>query len=254
MGIALAAGCSGGEADEAGTTAPSPPPTTTVDPGPTTSETEPEPEPEAGPETTAGFTDLPAGAASVCRSLRVLLPVCPTRVPESRYGVAGPPIGGGDRWADGGYARCLERSRGRCTAAVFHLEGGIPTDDPRRDRPPEFVHLAAYAAEGGFGREFPFRLPCTGPNVRDRADRMLQAPRETAACLGRTTIAGRRGTLALAPPFPAGGEAGGHLLFLWRRSHVSIGKVDLVYMVTLHGWKPVEETVRVLGEVLASAP
>jgi hypothetical protein len=115
-----------------------------------------------------------------------------------------------------------------------------------RDRPPTFLHLALYATEGALDRHVPFELPCTGPVVRDAADRLLVAPRDTAACLGEAELGGRNGTLALAPPFPAGGEAGDHLLFVSQEGGVS-------YAATLHAWTPVAETIDALARVTASA-
>lgn len=204
-------------------------------------------EADTGPDASAvPMTAMPSRAGRICARFLVLEASCPAEVPESRFGLAGPPVGFPGPYADGGYAVCLEREAGECAAAVFHLEGGVPTDDPRRDRPPTFLHLALYAAEGELDRHFPFELPCTGPVVREEADRILVAPRDTAACLGEAELGGRAGTLALAPPFPAGGEAGGHLLFLWQEDGVS-------YAATLHAWRPVAETIDALRRVVVSA-
>ncbi len=235
MCLVVAVGCGGDDESDTTQTSPASAPTTTA------TATEPEPDNPA-----VAMTAMPPGAARVCARFDVLAPSCPASVPESRFGLAGPPIGQNVPYADGGYARCLERGAGDCTAAVFHLEGGVPSDDPRRDRPPRFLHYALYAAEGKLDRHFPFELPCTGPVVRDEADRILVAPRETAACLGEAELAGQEGTLALAPPFPAGGEAGGHLLFFWRDGGVTRA-------ATLHAWAPVAETVDALERVTASA-
>jgi hypothetical protein len=193
------------------------------------------------------MTAIPPGAGRICARFAVLAPTCPSSVPESRFGLAGPPVGFPGPYADGGYAVCLERKKGDCAAAVFHLEGGVPRGDPREDRPPRFLHLALYAARGSLDRHLPFELPCTGPLVPPaRADLLLVAERATAACLGDTEIGGRTGDFALAPPFPAGGEAGGHLLFFWQEGGVS-------YAATLHAWEPVAETVDALAHLTASA-
>jgi hypothetical protein len=208
---------------------------------PASTAAETEPEPPAVP-----MTAMPPGAGRICARFPVLAASCPAEVPESRFGLAGPPIGFPGPYADGGYAICLEREAGACAAAGFHLEGGVPTDDPRRDRPPTFLHLALYAARGALDAHFPFELPCTGPVVLEEADRLLVAPRDTAACLGEGELGGRAGTLALAPPFPTGGEAGGHLLFFWQEDGVS-------YAATLHAWQPVAETTDALERVVASA-
>jgi hypothetical protein len=192
------------------------------------------------------MTAMPAGAARICRRLGLLGPACPGRVPESRYGLAGRPVGFEGPYAEGGYAVCLEGRESRCAADAFHLEGGVPTGNPRGDRPPRFVHLALYAARRPLDRYFPFELPCTGRVRRDGLDGLLTTQRETAACLGVETIAGRRGTLALAPPYPFGGEAGGHVFFLWREGRVA-------HAATLHAWAPVAEAIDVLRRVVATA-
>jgi hypothetical protein len=236
--LAIVAGCAGGNGDN--TAAPRP--TTGI-----TSATTGPSQPTTVAEPSVLMTAMPVGAARICTRRGLLGPACPGQVPESRYGLAGRPVGFGGPYAEGGYAVCLERKEGGCTAEAFHLEGGVPTGNPRADRPPRFVHAALYAARRPLDRYFPFELPCTGPVERDRLDRLLTGARKTAACLGNETIAGRRGTLALAPPYPAGGEAGGHLFFLWREGRIARA-------ATLHAWAPVTETVDVLRRVVASAP
>lgn len=206
------------------------------------------PQPTTGTDTEVSvpMTAMPAGAARICARRGLLGLACPRNVPESRYGLAGRPIGFEGPYAEGGYAVCLERRRGRCAAEGFHLEGGVPTDNPRTDRPPRFVHLALYAARRSLGRYFPFDVPCSGPVIAPgRADRLLTGRQRNAACLGDEEIAGRRGTLALAPPYPAGGEAGGHLFFLWREGRIARA-------ATLHAWAPVTEAIDVLRRVVAS--
>lgn len=238
-GVALAAGCGGGEETVAPPTRSEPAPTVTTEPTTTETETSTEPAPSAVP-----MAAMPPGAARICARHAVLAPSCPATVPESRYGIAGPPVGLGAPYAQGGYAVCLKREASECAAAVFNLEGGVPTDDPRRDRPPAFVHFSVYAAKGALDRQFPFELPCTGPVVRN-VDRLLAARRKTAACLGEAELGGRDGTLALAPSFPAGGEAGGHVLFFWREGAVSRA-------ATLHAWRPIAETIDALDGAIAS--
>jgi hypothetical protein len=192
------------------------------------------------------MASMPAGAKRICAGLELIAPECPASVPDSRYGLAGRPVGFEGPYAAGGYGVCLARKAGGCAAEGFHLEGGVPTEEPGRDRPPRFVHVTLYAARGTLDAHVPFELPCSGPVEGENADRLLTAPRETAACLGDETKAGRRGTLALAPPYPTGGEAGGHVFFLWRDGEISRA-------ATLHAWEPVAETIDVLRRVVVSA-
>jgi hypothetical protein len=193
------------------------------------------------------MASMPSRAARICRRLGVLAPACPDEVPESRYGLAGKPVGFDGPYAQGGYSICLERRGRTCTADAFHLEGGVPTGNPRGDRPPRFVHLALYAARRSLASYFPFELPCSGAVVLARADRLLTRSRRAAACLGEEEISGQRGTLALAPPYPIGGEVGGHVLFLWRERGIT-------HLATLHAWAPVAEAIDVLRRVVASTP
>jgi hypothetical protein len=189
---------------------------------------------------------MPPGAARICARRELFGPACPATVPEARYGLAGRPVGFEGPYAEGGFAVCLERANGGCVAEGFHLEGGVPTGNPRGDRPPRFVHLSLYASRRPLRRYFPFDLPCSGPVIAlDRADRLLKGRQRNAACLGDEEIAGRPGTLALAPPYPTGGEAGGHVFFLWREGRIARA-------ATLHAWAPVAEAIDVLRSVMAS--
>lgn len=188
---------------------------------------------------------MPEGADEICRELELLAPACPASVPDSRYGAAGPPIGVDGPYADGGYAVCLRRREGACVSEAFHLEGGVPTGNPARDRPPRFVHVSLHAARGSLDRQFPW-LQCKGSAEDEDPEALLTEPRETAVCLGDEVVGERRGTLVLAPPYPSGGEAGGHVAFLWREGGVS-------YAATLHAWAPVAETREALLRLVASA-
>jgi hypothetical protein len=90
-------------------------------------------------------------------------------------------------------------------------------------RPPTWSHVVVYA--GDLQRAFPFAM----------------------RRLGTVTWNGRRGTVSLAPAFPAGGEMGGHLVFRWR-----LGRTQ--YAVSLHAWRPLYATRAVLRAMIASLP
>jgi hypothetical protein len=75
----------------------------------------------------------------------------------------------------------------------------------------------------------------------------LRQDRDEPLLLGEVTWGGRRGTLVLAPPYPAGGSQGNHLIFRWRRQGTT-------YIVGLHAWEPIAEAVIVLRSIVDSIP
>jgi putative hemolysin len=97
------------------------------------------------------------------------------------------------------------------------VDGGFGT------RPPAWSHVVVYA--GDLQRAFPF----------------------TMRTLGAVTWNSRRGTLVLAPSYPAGGEQGGHLIFRWR-----LGRTG--YAVGLHAWRPLAAVRAVLRSMIFSLP
>jgi hypothetical protein len=221
LAVALA-GCGGGEAA-----------------GPT-----PQPEPEPARDT-APLQATPARALAVCRSLPRVRDLCPERVPAGRYGGAGKPPGLAGPYAQGGYAVCLDErgeqaaiGSGACVSEIFHLEAGAALgEDVRTNRPPRFVHVSLYASERSVPALFGLRGWCSGRRKPLADDTLLARGRTRGACLGRQ--------LALMPPFPHGGELGGHLVLHRRRAGAELA-------VTLHAWAPLRETAATLRAVAAS--
>lgn len=177
----------------------------------------------------------PRRALDMCREMRIMRPVCPTRVPAVVGAVTAPQIG----------AECSENFTGtvvplgsaRCRdgewsyAAAGRLPPGVPTgktvlwNEP--PGPPWFVHVDIIATRDS--------RPCLWPDehkVRVLSDRLIAEPHHSAIELGDVRWAGRTGELFLTPPYPSGGEIGGHLAFCYSAAGVN-------YAVTLHTWTQV---------------
>ena len=90
-------------------------------------------------------------------------------------------------------------------------------------KPPVWSHIAVYA--GDLRKAFPFRTTLVGVYPWH----------------------GRYGTVVRAPPYPAGGEVGGHLIFRWRAGRTG-------FAVSLHAWSPVAEPLATLRAMVLSLP
>jgi len=162
-------------------------------------------------------------------------PVCPTRVPAVVGAVTAPQVGAvcsqnfTGTVVPLGSARC--RDGEWSYVAVGRLPPGVPNgktvlwNEP--PGPPWFVHVDIIATRDS--------RPCVWPNERkDRVltDRLIAEPHHPAIRLGDVRWSGRVGELFLAPPYPSGGEIGGHLAFCYSATGVN-------YAVTVHAWAPV---------------
>lgn len=109
-------------------------------------------------------------------------------------------------------------------------------------RPPVWSHVVAQA--GDLSHAFPFQYPVGGRRVT-HLDGLFARRRSRAVYIGAFTWGGRRGTVVLAPDYPAGGEQGNHLIFRWRS-----GATDLA--LGLHGWEPLSQTLATLRQMVIS--
>jgi hypothetical protein len=116
------------------------------------------------------------------------------------------------------------------------VDGGYGT------RPPAWSHVTVQA--GNLAHAFPFRYPTGGRRVT-HLDGLLGRPRSHAIYIGTFSWGGRRGTVILAPDFPAGGEQGNHLIFRWRE-----GGTD--FALGLHGWEPLSHAFATLRQMVIS--
>lgn len=173
----------------------------------------------------------PAVALRVCRSDRALAPACPARIPrvERRNGPAGWRTYPGARPPDGIFG--------------MQLGGEIP-GRPELMRPPRILHVEVEAAPG-HPRGTLFLWP-DGSTTAPR-DGLLHQDRSAPLLLARVTWAGRRGTVVLAPPYPAGGSQGNHVIFRWRARGTT-------YIVGMHAWEPFSESFAMLRRVAESLP
>lgn len=175
----------------------------------------------------------PAPALSRCTRGELLRPVCPSRIPDSKWQ---------DRagWDD---ARGSFAWNGR----FFELAVGAEhPGHPELDRPPRFVHVAV--GVGDAAALFPFSWPPASRGTLRDGFLRNGGGRASAVSFGPRRWAGIEGRLVLAPPHQRGGGiVGNHLIFGWRAP-------PNLYVVTIHAWEPFTETERVLREVVESLP
>ena len=127
---------------------------------------------------------------------------------------------------------------------TFDLRYRWPYATARQNRPPRFAHVVV---EGGDLRHaIPFDVSSAKKGRLD--DALVDRERSTAVRIGTPTWGGRRGVLALAPSFDRSSTIhGDHLVFVWKEGATG-------YVVSLHVWTPVAETVRTLKAIVASIP
>jgi hypothetical protein len=130
-------------------------------------------------------------------------------------------------------------------SSVFFAEWSGPYPGlSRRNAPPRFVHVNVIASPVDHPLAFDWPTEVTTPleeldNVPKKRDEPL--------LLGAHTWAGRKGDIALAPSFPAGGIEGDHLIFRWIEA-------DTAYSISLHAWKPAVASYDALRVVVGSLP
>ena len=109
-------------------------------------------------------------------------------------------------------------------------------------RPPTWSHVDIQA--GNLRHVFPFSYPTTGRRVT-HLDGLFARARTHAIYIGTFTWGGRRGSVVLAPDFPAGGEQGNHLIFRWRKGNTELA-------LGLHGWEPLSRAFATLHQMVVS--
>jgi hypothetical protein len=181
---------------------------------------------------------LPRAAVVQCRGEPHLRPACPTTAPVG--------IGGGGRVFRQGHHW------------TFTAEGGVSYGNPRRDRPPAFVHTVVQGDD--LSDVFETFTYLRSLVVHPRGGLMLDRERlrlarlglagETpqALYLGRVTWNGRIGDLVLAPPFEYSDTIhADHLIFRWADHGYE-------YAMSLHAWEPFLEAVAALRAMVDSLP
>jgi hypothetical protein len=185
--------------------------------------------PATGPATRSppvqpvGLSPLPPRLRETCVRVEVLAARCPAELPvtETRY-------------------RVRELDYGTDSYRVVEFAANAPY--PRighRNAPPRFAHVVLKG--GDLSKAFYFEWP-SGPVVH--VVDALEGDRQTPLMLDTQSWAARRGTLVLAPAFPAGGVDADHLIYRWAED-------GREYALSLHAWRPIDEcvaTLRVLVE------
>lgn len=173
----------------------------------------------------------PPGALRACRSDPLLASACPARIP--RIALRDGPAG----WTT--YPRAPARG------GIFGMQlGGEIPGRPELMRPPRIFHLEVETATRR-PRGTPFAWPAGGPGAP--RDGLVREARPSALLLGQVTWGTRRGSVALAPPYPAGGSQGNHVLFRWRAPGTT-------YVLGMHAWEPFSEAFATLRRVVESLP
>jgi len=180
-------------------------------------------------------------------------PVCPRQIPRAARPASGLQSSGVA--AGGAIAGCsgaktmnaVPITSRDCGLSEWQIQlSASPRIAPRalaaRLRPPWFVHVLLYASR--VENPFPFALPHR--HAHAITDSLLNPRRTQPVALGWVRWSGKYGQLVLAPAYPRGGEAGSHLIFLFRARDVS-------YAITLHSWAPLVQTVATLKRIVASA-
>jgi hypothetical protein len=164
-----------------------------------------------------------------CRSAPKLRPECPHVLPRMQ--------GPAPHWETSVCRAGRDGCRGTAWDDLELVDAGF-----NGDRPPVWSHVSFFA--GDLSSAFPFGYPRSGAR-RMVVDGLFRKPRRKATFIGSFTWGGHRGTLVLAPSYPAGGEQGDHVIFRWRRGHVS-------YALGLHGWEPLAGAVAMLRALVES--
>jgi hypothetical protein len=129
-------------------------------------------------------------------------------------------------------------------SSVFFAEWSGPYPGlSGRNAPPRFAHINVIASPVDHPLAFDWPTRATAFKALENVPRKRSAP----LLVGAYMWAGRKGEVALAPPFPAGGIEGDHLIFRWVEA-------DTAYSISLHAWKPVAESFNSLRAVVRSVP
>jgi hypothetical protein len=173
---------------------------------------------------------VPSEVSMACRAERLVRAICPTRLPKT------------DQGYDGYVAITVHRS-GWVAVSISHA---IEHHDVRRDAPPGFAHVNIEAGKLTDGPWQPFTYPHRGTATPVRNGLLFSRVYKRASnrhnpyalYLGHARWSGRRGTLAVAPPYTIVDSLdAGHLIFRWRQ-----GGRDRA--ISLHAWEPFLEAVR----------
>jgi hypothetical protein len=183
------------------------------------------PQPPEAQNTAPNMMVIPGPLLEKCTDVAELEPACPTQMPQVI--------------AEDRRARAFRSGQ----SSVFFAEWSGPYAGlSRRNAPPRFAHVNVIASP--VDHPLAFNWP-TGATTALEGLNNAPKKRGEPLLLGAYTWAGKKGEVALAPSFPAGGIEGDHLIFRW----VEAGTA---YSISLHAWKPAVESFDALRAVVAS--
>jgi hypothetical protein len=130
----------------------------------------------------------------------------------------------------------------------FSLQWRAPSStNPRLNHPPKFVHVVLYAANRSVTRFRHAFLSGWPTRPGEIANGDVAGLRRSGLALGYVRWNGRRGALALIPPYGYGGMQGEHLVFRWCGDGTD-------FALGLHAWEPFTETVSALRRIVEALP
>jgi hypothetical protein len=169
------------------------------------------------------MTTTPVWLRDLCRT-GPLKEACPSRIPAA---------GSAGAYVDVVPTPPSERPKLRSLLVSVSWGGEYP--NPRRNRPPRFVHLELTAGRIASADHFAAPVPIS----------RLRVPRSYTAT--RPISLGTRDWTANPGKLVFGDCYGNHLCYRWRENNRG-------YQIDLHAWDPVAQTVRVLRAIVLSTP
>jgi hypothetical protein len=170
------------------------------------------------------MTTTPLWLHELCRTPPMLRLACPRRVPA-----AGPAV----TFVD--VVPTPPSARPKLRSLLVSVSWGGEYPNPRRNRPPQFVHLELTA--GHVVSSTRYAPPVTISR--------LALPRSYTVT--RPISLGQRDWTANAGKLVFGDCFGNHLCYRWRENGRG-------YQIDLHAWRPVAQTARVLRAIVNSTP
>jgi hypothetical protein len=170
---------------------------------------------------------IPRTVLDGCTDEAALEPACPTQMPRVTDGES--------------RARAFRTGR----SSVFFAEWRGPYPGlSHRNAPPRFVHINVIASP--VDHPLAFKWPTRATIALEDLENVPRK-RNEPLLIGAYTWTGRKGEVALAPSFPAGGIEGDHLIFRWVEAATA-------YSISLHAWRPVVKCFNSLRAVVKSVP
>jgi hypothetical protein len=170
------------------------------------------------------MTTTPPWLSDLCRTPPMLRAACPGRVPA---------VGFPGAFVDVVPTPPSERPKLRSLSVSVSWGGEYA--NPRRNRPPQFVHLELTAGHVLISKRFAPPVPLS----------RLTIP--SGYTVTRPISLGHRDWTANPGELVFGDCFGNHLCYRWRKN-------GRRYQIDLHAWEPVTETAHVLQAIVASTP